>query len=82
MKNIDTDALRKNLFDILEQVIKHKESVSVNTKDGKAIIISEDNYNQMMETFYLLSDPEIFDRIKETEKTPLSECIPEDKVKW
>lgn len=73
---------RKNLFNILEQTIKFNEPVNVSTKDGNAVIISEEDYNGLMETVYLSSMPGMKDKIVEGLHTPLEECLPEDEVKW
>ena len=48
---------RKNIFGMLEQTIKFNEPVNISTKDGNAIVISEEDYNGLMETLYLSSIP-------------------------
>ena len=73
---------RKNIFSLLEQIIKYNEPVNISTKSGNAVIISEDDYNGLMETLYLCSIPTMKKRIIDGLNTPISECIPEDKVKW
>lgn len=82
MLNTNITNFRKNLFNILEQTIKFNEPVNVSTKDGNAVIISEEDYNGLMETVYLSSMPGMRDRIVEGLHTPLEECLPEDEVKW
>ena len=74
--------LRKNVFNILEQTIKYNEPVNISTKAGNAVIISEDDYNGLMETLYLSSIPGIKENIIAGLHTPLSECIPEREVDW
>lgn len=73
---------RKNLFAILEKTIKFNEPVNISTKDGNAIIISEEDYRGLMETLYLSSIPTMKEKIIEGLQTPLEECLPEDKVEW
>lgn len=82
MLNTNITNFRKNLFNILEQTIKFNEPVNVSTKDGNAVIISEEDYNGLMETVYLSSMPGMKDKIVEGLNTPLEECLPEDEVKW
>lgn len=82
MLNINITNFRKDLFNILEQTIKYNEPVNISTKDGNAIIISEEDYNGLIETLYLSSIPEIKDSIVGGLNTPLSECIPESEVDW
>jgi PHD/YefM family antitoxin component YafN of YafNO toxin-antitoxin module len=67
---------------MLEQTIKHNEPISISTKDGNAVIISEDDYNSLIETLHISSIPKLKQKIIEGLKTPLDECIPESKVEW
>ena len=73
---------RKNLFGILERTIEFNEPVNISTKAGNAVVISEDDYNGLMETLYLSSIPTMRQTIIEGLHTPLEECIPEDEVQW
>ena len=73
---------RKNIFAILEQTIKYNEPVNVSTKTGNAVILSEEDYNGLMETLYLSSAPEMKQKIIDGMNTPIDECIPEDEVSW
>ena len=82
MLNTNVTNFRKNIFSMLEQTIKYNEPVNINTKDGNAVIISEDDYNGLMETLYLSSIPKLKEKIIEGIKTPLSECVPENEVEW
>ncbi len=46
------------------------------------IIISEEDYNSLMETVYLSSVPQQREKIIEGLNTSLEECLPESKVEW
>ena len=81
MINTSATSFRKNIFGFLEQTIKYNEPVNINTKDGNVILISEEDYNGLMETLYLASDPSIKKNIIEGLKTPVSDCVPEKDVK-
>ena len=82
MLNTNVTNFRKNIFGLLEQTIKFNEPVNISTKDGNAVIISEEDYNGLMETLYLSSIPGMKERITQGIKTPVSECIPENEVPW
>ncbi|MCI6574048.1 MAG: hypothetical protein MSC53_02610 [Arcanobacterium sp.] len=73
---------RKNLFGLLEQTIKFNEPVNVSTKAGNAVVMSEDDYNGLMETLYLSSIPTVRQTIIDGLHTPPEECIPENEVQW
>ncbi len=82
MLNTNITNFRKNIFGLLEQTIKYNEPVSIITKDGNAVVLSEEDYNNIMETLYLSSIPAMREKIVEGMKTPIDECLPEDEVKW
>ena len=82
MLNTNVTSFRKDIFNILEQTIKFNEPVNVSTKDGNAVVISEEDYNGLMETLYLSSMPGVKDSIIEGLKTLVSECVPDGEVLW
>jgi PHD/YefM family antitoxin component YafN of YafNO toxin-antitoxin module len=82
MLNTNITNFRKNIFGMLEQTIKYNEPVNISTKDGNAVIISEEDYNGLIETLYLNSVPGMREKIIEGMNTPLDECISEDEVEW
>ena len=82
MLNTNITNFRKNIFSMLEQTIKYNEPVNISTKDGNAVIISEEDYNSLMETLNLYSIPEQREKIIEGLTTPIEECVAENEVEW
>jgi len=82
MLNTNVTNFRRNIFALLEQTIKYNEPVNVSTKDGNAVVISEEDYNDLIETLYIFSIPGMKEKIVEGLNTPLEECIAEDKASW
>ena len=82
MLNTNITNFRKNIFGLLEQTIKYNEPVNISTKDGNAVIISEEDYNNLMETIYLQSVPGVRETIVEGLNTSLEDCVPEEDVEW
>ena len=60
--------LRKDLFNSIDKVIEYNETITVSTKKGNAVIVSEEEYNSMLETIYLVSQPGLLEKIKKGEK--------------
>ena len=65
-----------------ENTIKFNEPLSINTKEGNAILISEEEYNGMIATLELMSNKVMKDKLIDGINTPLNECISEDEVIW
>ena len=82
MTNVNITNFRKNIFSFLEQTIKYNEPINISTKDGNAVILSEEDYKGLIETLYICSAPGLKEQLLEGMKKPLSECVPEDEVNW
>ena len=82
MLNTNITNFRKNIFSLLEQTIKYNEPVNISTKAGNAVIISEEDYNSLIETVYLSSVPQQREKIIEGLHTPLDQCLSENEVEW
>ncbi len=82
MTNTNATNFRQNAFEYLNMAVDYNDIINVSTKRGNAIIMSEEEYNGLMETLYLLSMPGMKERLKEAMETPLEECIPADEVEW
>lgn len=82
MTNTNATNFRKNIFSMLEQTIKFNEPINISTKEGNAVLMSEEDYNNVMATFEIYSNPELYAKIHSGMKVPIEECIREDEVQW
>lgn len=82
MYNTNATNFRRNIFGMLEQTIKYNEPVNISTKDGNAVLLSESDYNSLMETLYLTSIPGMKETIVDGLHTTLEDCVPESEVQW
>lgn len=82
MTNINITNFRKDIYELLEQAIKYNEPINVSTKNGNAVILSEEDYNNLIETVYISSIPGLKDDIVEGLKEPLDNCLAEEDVEW
>lgn len=82
MLNVNVTHFQENLFALLEQTIHKGQPLHIQTKSGNAVVLSEEEYNNLLETLYLSQNPVMKKQILEGMQTPLSECIPADEVEW
>lgn len=82
MLNTNITNFRKNVFSMLEQTIKYNEPLNISTKDGNAVVLSEEDYRGMMETLHLLSVPGMKEKLLEMKTAPDSEFVPASEVEW
>lgn len=80
MTNVNITNFRKDIYELLEQTIKHNEPINISTKHGNAILLSEKDYNNLMETLYISSVPGLKEDIIKGLNEPLEDCIAEEEV--
>ena len=66
---------RKSIYSMVENTVRFNETVIITTKDGNAVMISEEEYLGMIETLYLTSVPGMKEKLIEGLNTPLSDAV-------
>lgn len=74
--------LRQNLFDIIDTSIRYNEHINVTTKNGNAVILSEEEYNSLLATAEIMSNKKLYEKVVEGINEPLELCVAEKEVKW
>ena len=82
MQNTNITNFRQNIFAMLEQTIKYNEPVNISTKDGNAVVLSEEDYNGLMVTLQICSVPGMKEKVIEGLSTSISDCLTEEMVDW
>jgi len=82
MTNINVTSFRKDIYNLLEQAIKYNEPINISTKNGNAVVLSEEDYNSLMETLYIETIPKLKEEILERANATEDEFIDEDEVEW
>lgn len=82
MTNVNITSFRKDIYKLLDNAIKYNEPINVSTKNGNAIILSEEDYNSLIETLYIESIPGLKKEILERANDSEDEFVSEDEVEW
>lgn len=82
LTNINITNFRKDIYELLERAIKYNEPINISTKNGNAIVLSEDDYNSLIETLYISSIPGLKEDIMKGLKEDVKDCVDEKEVKW
>ena len=82
MTNTNISNFRQNIFEYINQAVEYNDIINVNTKNGNAIILSENDYNSLVETLFLSSNQKVKEEILKGKNTPLKECISANEVIW
>ena len=79
MMNINITNARAELFKLASSCIKYNNVININTKEGNVVMLSEEDYNNLIETLYLAGIPNLLESIVEGVNTPLEDC---EKIAW
>lgn len=77
MAVITASNARANLYRLIDQTNKSHEPVVISGKRNNAVLISEEDWNSIQETLYLISIPGMRESIVNGMKEPLAESIKE-----
>lgn len=72
MAVVNVTQARNDLFNMVNQV-QDGEKITITSRNCNAVLMSEEEYNSLLETLYLLSDPDMAADLDRTRRTPLSE---------
>lgn len=82
MDSINITNARQNLFSLTEQTIENHIPVTITTKNGNVVMISEDDYNALQETVYLLSVPGMREALADGMNESIDECVSPEDIGW
>lgn len=82
MTNTNITSFRKNIYNLLEQTIKYNEPINISTKNGNAVVLSEEDYNNLMATLEIESNKKLKEDIVKGMKKEIKDCIDENEVDW
>ena len=82
MTNTNITNFRKNIYELLEQTIIYNEPLNISTKNGNAVVLSEEDYNSLMEILYIESIPGLNEEILERSNSNDTDFIYENEVDW
>lgn len=79
MMNTNITNARSELYKLAASCIKYNNIININTKEGNVIMMSEEDYNNLIESLYLAGIPGVYESIEEGVNTPLEDC---ENIKW
>lgn len=71
---------RTNLYKLIDQAGQNHEPIFITGKRNKVVMLSEEDFNAMQETLYLLSIPGMRESIIKARKEAIEKCS--DKLNW
>ena len=79
MTQINITTVRSELYKIASSCIKYNEVISISTKEGNLVMMSEDDYRSIMESLALSGIKGVYESIVEGVNTPIEKT---KKISW
>ncbi len=79
-KVMSASKARENIFSLIDETAATHQPILITGKRNNVVMMSEEDYNAIQESFYLSSNPTLKASIIEGLNTPLEECS--DKIEW
>lgn len=70
MTSMNISNARTEIYKIAASCIKYNDVINISTKDGNVIMISEKEYNNLLESLYLAGVKNLLEDVDETINTP------------
>jgi prevent-host-death family protein len=80
MTVLSTTEARSKLYRLIDETIKTHKPITITGKRGNAVLVSEEDWNAIEETLYLLAIPGMRESIKEGMEQDISECT--EDIEW
>jgi antitoxin YefM len=77
MHMLTASEARSNLYRLIDETATHHEPVIITGKRNNAILISQEDWESIQETMFLLSVPGMRESIREGMAAPSTECSSE-----
>lgn len=78
MDTINITQAGNNMFSIMDSVLEGGR-VTITSEKGNTVLLSEEEWNELIETLYVLSDPDTLSAVREARATPTSEL---ETIDW
>ena len=80
MTTLTASRARANLYRLVDKAALSHDPIQITGKRHSAVLVSEEDWNAIQETLYLLCIPGMRESIRKGLKTPVSKCAKE--LKW
>ncbi len=80
MAGITATEARSNLYRLIDETAESHQPIVIMGKRNKAVLVSEEDWDAIQETLFLLSVPGMRESVREGMDTPVDEC--DEELDW
>ncbi len=74
MTILNATQARSQLYSLIDEAAESHQPITITGRRGNAVLVSEEDWEAITETLYLLSIPKMRESIKEGMQEPLASC--------
>ncbi len=74
MATLSATEARSKLYKLIDEAASSHQPITITGKRSNAVLLSEEDWNSIQETIYLLSIPGMRESIRDGLETPVSKC--------
>jgi len=82
METIMVNQTQFNLAKLIADINLKHQPILIKVTTGNAILISEQEWNEIQETLYIQSISGLAESIHQEAATPIEECIDVENIEW
>lgn len=82
MKIINVTNVRKDIYNLINEINEYNEPVLISAKKGNVIMLSQEEWEGIQETLYLLSNKKMKEKLFDGKNTPNDECVGVEELGW
>lgn len=82
VKYVEAEVYSKDPLSYVDRAARFNEVIGLRGTEGNAVLISEEEYDAIMETIHICRDPKVREEIMEAADEILEECIAEEDADW
>ena len=75
MAAITASEARANLYRLIDEAAASHQPLKISGKRNNAVLVSEEDWEAIQETLFLLAVPGMRESIREGMETPVDECV-------
>ena len=82
METVNITSARQNLYNLAEKTVSLNKPVRITSKKGDVVLLSESDYESLMETVYLLSVPGLREDLLAGKKEAIEDSVALEDADW
>ena len=80
LKTMSATSVRANFFGVIDETAENHQPIRITTKRNNVILVSEEDWDGLHETMYLLSIPGMRESLLEASNTPDEEMVSHEEI--